>query len=235
MGRAHQYRSVLLFLGIFIAGSAMAQSPSYTTDTLIVSDHFDHGFDSNRWIIEKSDAAEEKVAVQDGKLLLDTYGGATVWLKKELSGNYLIRFRRKIIIGNGKNDRLSDCNQFWMATDPLHNKLFQRKGAFNEYDSLSMYYVGMGGNYNTTTRFRKYDGKGEKKIIGEYTDSLHLLQPNKEYLIEIIIKDGTSTFKVDGQVYFSYKDPSPLLRGWFAFRSTRSRQEIDDLEVYRIK
>jgi hypothetical protein len=235
MYSTRHYNLLLLLPSFLMMQSAGAQLPSYTTDTLIVRDNFNMAFDSSRWLVEKPPATEEKVTVQDGKLLFDTYGGATVWLRKELSGNYLIRFRRKIIIGDGKNDRLSDCNQFWMATDPLHNKLFQRKGAFNEYDSLSMYYVGMGSNYNTTTRFRRYDGKGEKKILAEYADSLHLLQPNKEYLIEIIVKDGVSAFKVDGQVYFSFNDPEPLRRGWFAFRSTRSRQEIDDLEIYRIR
>jgi hypothetical protein len=201
---------------------------------LMFKDDF-NTLDSTKWIIEKSSAPGDKVIVQNGKLLLDTYGGATVWFREELSGNYLIRFKRKIIMENGKNDRLSDCNQFWMASDPLQNRMFKREGAFNEYDSMRMYYVGMGGNYNATTRFRRYDGRGEKRVIGEYTDSLHLLQPNKEYLIEILVKNGVSEFRVDGQTWFSYADPEPLIHGFFAFRSTRSRQEIDDLEIYLIR
>lgn len=225
--------AIICFVVSVLCCSAVRSQTAYKTGDIIVADHFDKSIDTNRWAIEKPSKPEEKVTVQDGKLLLDTYDGATVWLRQELKGNYLIRFRRKIIMANGKNDRLSDCNQFWMATDP-QNKFFQRKGDFNEYDSLSMYYVGMGGNYNTTTRFRRYDGKGEKKILAEYSDSSHLLQPNKEYLIEIIVKDGVSTFKVDGQVYFSFKDPAALTHGFFAFRSTRSRQEIDDFEIFRI-
>lgn len=228
-------RTVLTIMSCLItAVYSHAQDVTFIKDSLLFRDDFDKT-PSTDWIIEQSDAAGEKVARENGKLLFDTYGGVTAWYKQELSGNYYIRFIRKIIVAGGKNDRLSDCNQFWMATDPLHNKLFQRKGAFNEYDSLSMYYVGMGGNYNTTTRFRRYDGKGDKKIVGEFTDSLHLLQANKEYLFEIIVKNGTSLFKVDGQTYFSFTDTLPLTHGWFAFRSTRSRQEIDDFEVWRIR
>jgi hypothetical protein len=211
-----------------------AQPVSYAIESTIFKDEF-NTLDSANWIIEKSPTPGDKVIVQNGKLLLDTYGGATVWLRRQLTGNYLIRFKRKIIMENGKNDRLSDCNQFWMASDPLQHRMFKREGAFNEYDSMRMYYVGMGGNYNNTTRFRRYDGRGEKRIIGEYADSLHLLQPNKEYVIEILVKGGASEFRVDGQTWFSYTDPEPLTHGFFAFRSTRSRQEIDQIEIYLIK
>lgn len=216
------------------AAIVSAQEISVKKDSLIFRDDFNTA-DTSNWMIEKNNSPNEIVARRNGKLLFDTYGGVTAWFVHELTGNYYIRFKRTIIINGGKNDRLSDCNVFWMATDPLHNWSFKRKGDFGEYDSLSMYYVGMGGNYNTTTRFRRYDGKGEKKIIGEFTDSLHLLQANKEYLFEIIVKDGRTQFKVDGQSYFYFTDPQPLSQGWFALRSTRSRQEIDDLEIWRIK
>ena len=232
---ARLLRIVFLLTAIFLSPIIFSQQLSYSADTLILKERFDKELDNRQWIIEKSASPGDKAVVQEGKLLLDTYGGVTAWLAQELQGNYLIRFKRKIIMTGAQNDRLSDCNQFWMATDPFSDKLFYRKGGFSEYDSLRMYYVGMGGNYNSTTRFRRYDGKGEKMIIGEFTDSLHLLQPNKEYLFEIICKEGHILFKVDGEIYFTYKDPQPLTHGWFAFRSTRSRQEIDDLEIWRIK
>ena len=226
-------RIVICFITSLLFTVKQIAAQEFVKDSLIFNDDFNKAR-TDHWIIEKTDSAQEKAIIENGKLLFDTYGGVTAWYKQELSGNYYIRFKRTIIMKGGKNDRVSDCNLFWMATDPLHNKLFQRKGAFNEYDSLSMYYVGMGGNYNSTTRFRKYDGKGDKKILGEFTDSPHLLQANKEYLFEIIVKNGTTQFKVDGQVYFSFTDPQLLTHGWFAFRSTRSRQEIDDLEIWRI-
>ncbi|KAI9459589.1 hypothetical protein F5148DRAFT_1287118 [Russula earlei] len=141
--------------GLLAGAAAHSQTPpAYTVDTLIYSTGFTNAGDMHDWIVEKSPADSERVIIQNNQLLLDTYGGATVWYKQELQGNILISFKRKVVMQGGRNDRLSDFNQFWMATDPLQHKLFKRKGAFNEYDSLSMYYIGMGGNYNTTTRFR---------------------------------------------------------------------------------
>ena len=129
---------------------------------------------------------------------------------------------------------LSDLNQFWMANDPA-GKMFRRTGGFREYDSLLMYYVGMGGNYNKTTRMRRYDGKGTLEIVGEYTDSAHLLKPNHWYHIDIITRKGINRFIVDGVTYFEYEDKNQIASGWFAFRSTKSRQRIDNLKIYAIE
>lgn len=219
---------ILSLLFIICFSTAEAQK-----DTLLFEDNFSSSLDTTHWLIEKQKADSEIVVVKNGKLLMDTYGGATIWYKKELQGNIRITYKRKVIIDGGKNDRLSDLNQFWMATDP-NKKMFTRHGGFAEYDSLNMYYVGMGGNYNKTTRFRKYNA-GDKKIVGEFSDSLHLLQPNKEYFIEITVKDGVATFAVDGAVYFKWKDEQPFMHGYFAIRSTRSRQQIDDVKIYQLQ
>ena len=220
--------SLLLFYSVFVH----AQS-SQSVDSLLFEDQFSTP-DISNWIIEKSPADSEIVRVKDGRLLIDTYGGATIWYKKELSGNIMISYKRKVIVNSGKNDRLSDLNQFWMATDPDPTAMFKRSGGFAEYDSLNMYYVGMGGNYNKTTRFRKYYA-GDKKIIAEYADSAHLLQANKEYSIEIRMKDGLVEFRVDGIIFFSWQDADPFTHGYFGIRSTRSRQEIDDVKIYQLR
>lgn len=212
-----------------------AQVATYKLDTCIYKSNFTTPLDTNIWAIEKLPTSTEIVTCTDGKLLLDTYGGSTVWFKKLLQGNVLISFKRTVIMQDGKNDRLSDLNIFWMATDSLKNNFFKRKGAFNEYDSLSMYYVGFGGNYNTTTRFRKYTSNGYKQIIDEYTDTKHLLQANKTYSIQIIMLNGLIQFVVDGEVFFSYKDEQPLSNGYFAFRSTRSRQVISNFKVHALQ
>ncbi|MGE5520471.1 MAG: DUF6250 domain-containing protein [Candidatus Dadabacteria bacterium] len=200
---------------------------------LLFSDDFTEPQLNNLWIVETNENILAGVKVTNGKLQLNTNGGITLWYKKKLNGNILIEFDRRIVMEGGVNDRLSDLNQFWMATDPA-NKMFLRKGGFREYDSLRMYYVGMGGNYNTTTRMRRYDGKGKLQIIKEYTDSAHLLRPNKTYHISISSNNGTSTFCVDGHEFFSFKDPEPFLDGWFAIRSTKSRQLIDNLKIWQL-
>ena len=138
-------------------------------------------------------------------------------------------------MNNGKNDRLSDLNQFWMASDPRNPDLFTRTGVFSQYDSLLLYYVGFGGNTNSTTRFRKYNGKGERVLYTDLTDKEHLLQPNKEYTITTIVYNRVTKFFVDGKEFFSFNDPEPLREGYFGFRTTESRHEIDDFKVYQLK
>jgi len=200
---------------------------------LIFHDDFSKTTISDDWIVEKPANETDVCLMVNGQLQLNSAGGVTVWYKHELKGNILIEYDRKVVIDGGNHDRLSDLNQFWMATDPS-NKMFTRKGGFREYDSLQMYYVGMGGNYNTTTRMRRYDGKGTLQIIGEFTDSIHLLQPNKNYHIKIKVENGTSTFSVNDIVFFSFKDNNPLTSGWFAIRSTKSRQLIDNLKIWQL-
>jgi len=93
----------------------------------------------------------------------------------------------------------------------------------------------MGGNYNTTTRMRRYNGNGELKIIGEYKDNAHLLQPNKTYHIKITVQNGTSKFFVDNVLFFEFTDPDPFTKGWFAIRSTKSHQEIDEVKIWALE
>jgi rhamnogalacturonan endolyase len=92
----------------------------------------------------------------------------------------------------------------------------------------------MGGNTNKTTRFRKYIGDGTKPLIQEYTDAAHLLQANRTYHIRIIVKNGNTSYWVDGQCYFTYADPKLLTEGYFGFRSTWSRQQIKNFRVYQL-
>lgn len=200
---------------------------------LIFEDNFSAEKLSDQWIIEKNERDSNACSVINGQLQLNTEGGITLWYKHELTGNIQIEYDRTIVMEGGKHDRLSDLNQFWMATDP-QNKLFTRKGGFREYDSLQMYYVGMGGNYNTTTRMRRYDGSKNLQIVGEFTDSNHLLKPNIKYHVVVKSENEVNSFAVNGETYFSFKDASPFTHGWFAIRSTKSRQLIDNVKIWQL-
>ncbi len=200
---------------------------------LLFADDFNKDSISSNWIKETTAIKGSSVSIQRGKLVLDTENGVTLWYKQKLKGNIEIEYTRTVIIDSGRNDRLSDLNQFWMATDP-QQKMFSHKGGFKEYDSLQMYYVGMGGNYNTTTRMRRYDGKGELKIVGEFKDSAHLLKANIPYRIKISFINGTSKFFVNDELYFEFTDAAPFIEGWFAIRSTKSRQVIDDVKIWKL-
>lgn len=201
--------------------------------TLVYADDFSSRSLSANWVVEQNGKEKNVCTVVEGGLQFNSDAGVTAWYKYELAGDILIEYDRAVMVDSGVHDRLSDLNQFWMATDP-QQKLFTRKGGFREYDSLRMYYVGMGSNYNTTTRMRRYDGKGNLQIVGEYTDSLHLLTANRIYHVEIAVRKGTSSFTVNGKTFFTYTDPQPLTHGWFALRSTRSRQVIDNLKIWKL-
>jgi hypothetical protein len=205
----------------------------YTKEKLIYEDNFDHGI--KNWVVETPGSPYSKVGTKNGKLVIDVDHGATVWFNKKLSGNILIEYYRKVILNDRHNDRLSDLNQFWMATDPRQENVFTRKGNFPEYNSLRLYYAGIGGNTNSTTRFRKYQGDGERTLLFDLQDKQHLLQANKTYFIQIVVYNGTTKVFVDGEQYFSFTDDEPLTEGYFGFRTVKSHQEIDGFKVYRLK
>jgi rhamnogalacturonan endolyase len=202
---------------------------------LVYSSDFTRSLSTTEWVAEIDPQATSTVYTQDGRLILDTKGGVTTWLNKPLKGNIRIEYDREVLVAGGVNDRISDLNQFWMATDPRNKNLFTRTGVLESYDSLRLYYVGMGGNTNSTTRFRKYEGNGDRRLLQEYTDSAHLLLPNKVYHIVTIVKGHETSYWVDGKCYFLYNDPAILSSGYFGFRSTKSRQAIRNLKIYQLK
>ncbi|RXK61767.1 methyltransferase [Lacibacter luteus] len=224
----YRLMSLILALLSFNTNNNVTKEP-----VLIFKDDFSAATLSDKWIIEASENDKDPATIVNGQLQLNTESGITVWYKNELKGNILIEFDRIVVIDGGKHDRLSDLNQFWMATDP-QEKMFTRKGGFREYDSLQMYYVGMGGNYNTTTRMRRYDGNKNLKIVGEFTDAAHLLKPNYRYHVVIKSENGINSFTVNNEMYFSFKDEQPFTKGWFAIRSTKSRQMIDNIKIWQL-
>lgn len=131
---------------------------------------------------------------------------------------------------------MSDVNCFWMASDPKAPDALpaRRTGRFTDYDSLRTYYVGMGGNDNTTTRFRRYIGDGTKPLLPEHDlrDKKFLLEPNRTYRLRIVVREGGRTeFWRDDEAILSFTDPAPLTRGWFALRTVKSHLEIRDFRV----
>lgn len=203
---------------------------------LIFSDDFTKPLDAKVWIaeIEPKPGAVSTVTTKNGAMVLDTKGGVTVWLNKVLKGNIQIEYDRVVLVDSGRNDRLSDLNQFWMATDPANANLFTRDGKFEAYDNMQLYYVDMGGNTNKTTRFRKYLVNGTKPVIKEYLDAWHLLQAGKTYHIKIVVNKGSTSYWVNGECFFDYADPELLTSGYFGFRSTWSRQEVRHLRLYQL-
>lgn len=188
---------------------------------------------SATWAIELQDKAASSIKPYGDSLLIDSKAGATVWLKKKLSGNIVIEYDRKVLMNDSVlNKRLSDVNQFWMATDLGNKDPFHFSGRFADYDQLSLYYFGFGGNSNKTTRFRKYQN-GNRTLLKEYKDKAHLLISDKTYHIKTAVVGNHVLVWIDGQLYFNYTDNKVLGEGYFGFRLTWSAQLISNFVVYR--
>ena len=216
----------------FAAAMALGCTAWGERGALLHADDFDKPLAG--FVAEYANKPGNLVASRDGRLTIDVDGGATVWYDKPLHGNVVISYTRRVVMAGGPNDRLSDLNQFWMARDPRNAHLFTRGGSFEDYDDLELYYVGVGGNTNTTTRMRRY-GAGQRALLHEYLDPAHLLQPNRDYRIEIAVYNGCTRMLVDGAEWFNYRDPQPHAYGYFGFRTTWSHQTIDHFKIHQLQ
>ena len=230
---------LVLFAGAGAGAEApgfASPDPRFTVGALVASDDFTRGTGSWKAELEKGGT----VSAKDGVLRIDVPGGSSVWFKEPFSGPVLITYEATAIARGGPNDRVSDLNCFWMATDPRANGNFlqvPRSGAFADYDQLRCYYVGLGGNSNTTTRFRRYIGKaGNRPLLPEHDlgGADVLLKPNAAQRIVLIAAGPHVAYYRDGIRLFGYEDPEPYIRGWFAFRTVTSHFEIRDFRVYEL-
>ena len=194
--------------------------------------------DLRAWAVEQLPGG--KVASRDGALVINDVGGTTVWLREKLTAPVVISYEATVVVQGGPQDRLSDLNCFWMASDPRSpgtppfDAALKRSGKFSDYESLHLYYVGYGGNTNSTTRFRRYDATPARPLLPEHdlSDKKFLLQPNHAYRIELTaLPDGTVQYRRDGELIFDFRDPAPLRTGWFAFRTVRSHLVIRDFKI----
>ena len=182
-----------------------------------------------------------RVTVGAGVLAIEDAGGCTAWWREKLTAPVVISYEVTVVSRGGPHDRVSDMNCFWMATDPrTPENLFApghgRTGKFETYDSLQTYYVGQGGNENTTTRFRRYAGGGAKPLLPEHDrrEPAVLLEGNRPYRLTLMaLADGTARYYRDGELIFEFKDPAPLRAGWFGLRTVNSHLLVRDFSISR--
>ncbi len=189
------------------------------------------------WRVE-SESPDYKVSFRGDTAEVLSPKGLTLWRKEKLKADVAVEYDVCIMDEGNEGDRLSDMNVFWMASDPEAKDIWARadwrSGIFLRCYTLQMYYLGYGGNSNTTTRFRRYTGDGRgvdsadyrPAILKEYTDADHLLKANHWYHLRIETVGGRTRMTVDGECVVDYLDPQPLTEGWFGFRTTWSRIRI---------
>jgi lysophospholipase L1-like esterase len=233
--------AMLVLLAFDTTGVASPEAPAASPDSrfqlagILQQDDFQDGLSG--WTLESEHPAH--VTATGGVLDIDTPAGLTLWFRAELHGPLLIEYEAAAVSSGGPNDRVSDLNSFWMATDPgsTAGPAGRRTGAFGDYNTLRMYYVGLGGNSNTTTRFRRYVASAtERPLLPENDRSSpqDLLRPNQFQRIRIVADDGLIQYYRDDHKLFEYTDSQPYTHGWFAFRTTQSHLRIRHLRVYRL-
>jgi hypothetical protein len=162
------------------------------------------------WRVEAE--APSRVAYTHDGIEINTPKGLTLWYRHHLSGPVRISFDAMPIAQRGPNDTVSDLNAFWMASESDGADPAPRSGRFEDYDTLQTYYVGIGGNRNTTTRLRRYVA----------TPGLRPLIPNRWTHITLIADGATIAVGRDGARLFTLTDNAPYTSGWFGLRTTWS-------------
>jgi hypothetical protein len=185
-------------------------------------------------VIESEQPA--RVTVKAGAVDLDTPAGLTLWFKPRLEGPLEIEFDAVAVSDGGANDQVSDLNVFWMASNRDGTRPFpgQRSGKFADYNDLRTYYVGLGGNRNTTSRFRRYIGDPElRPLLSEHdlVAAEALLVPNTKQTITLVANRHAIEYKREGQALFRLHDHEPYTHGWFAIRTTWSHLRISRLRI----
>lgn len=202
--------------------------------TIMLTTIFCHDIKAQDWKVE-TESSEATVTWKNGTCDIFAPKGLTLWFNHRMEGNTVIEYeamivadkRLRAVIPSSDNPkpqpRISDLNCFWMA-----DKCGGCGGRFLDNYALSLYYMGYGGNYNTTTRFRRYNGDARgvtdaeyrPRILKEYTDEAHLLKANHWYKIRLEQIDGRVRYYSDGELLVDYVDPQPLTSGYFGFRTT---------------
>lgn len=215
-------------------GPALAVQAAVAPDQLLFEDRFNS---LKNWFVELEKPG--LVSAEGGVLKIDVPAGCTLWLKQELTSPVRIEYEATMIKAGGPNDRVSDLNCFWMATDARSpDNLFatRRSGKFADYNQLRAYYVGQGGNSNRTTRFRRYIGDPVlRPLLPEHDlkDPAVLLEPNVPQRIRLEARGGTIRYFNNGRLIFNFHDAEPYTHGWFGFRTTWSHVELRNFRVYR--
>ena len=189
------------------------------------------------WVVEQMPGG--RTTERDDVLEIEDAAGCTAWWREKLTGPVEITYDVTVVFAGGPLDRVSDLNCFWMAADPGATTApfvtRRRSGKFPDYDSLFTYYVGCGGNENTTTRFRRYDGTAARPLLPEHDlrEKKFLLEPGRTYHIRLVARDGLAEFYRDGEKFFSCRDPAPLASGWFAIRTVKSHLIVRHVTIRR--
>lgn len=197
------------------------------------------GKDLDQWVNEQMPGGSVKIV--HGVLDIEDKNGCTLWFRKKLKAPLMVEYEATVIDRGGTCDGVSDLNCFWMANDPLSPDDFfartnERSGKFQDYDHLSLYYVGLGAHDNTRTRFRRYDGQGNRPLLEAHdlTDRKYLITPNNLNHIRIIVLENRILFYRNDTLFYDVHDQNPYHEGHFGLRTWVNHMQIDNFKAYKL-
>lgn len=238
---------IIAFISLVSVLSASAQE----TKTVVINDTLsveasliyadDFTDNLSNWIPQFEDP-ESSLHFRNGKMEIDADRGCTLWFPKKLEGPLIIEYDAVMIDEGGKNDRVSDLNCFWMASDPANPDNFfvnilNQKGGLGDYNYLQLYYVGFGGNKNSSTRFRRYPGDGTRPMLPEHdlTEAEYLLKGSVVNHVRIINYGGMVQYYHNDNLVFDFHDNEPFSSGHFGLRTTINHMSFDNFKVYSLE
>ena len=220
--------------------AALASTPvaARAARKMLYRDDFSHGLD--QWQLEAA-SPQARVSAAQGVLDIDTPAGLTLWFRQPLKGPVAIAYDVRAVQAGGPQDAVSDVNAFWMAQDPAvpgrSALAARRSGVFEDYDSLRTYYVGIGGNRNSTTRMRRYVGRaGDRPLLPAHdrTDPAAMLTPNRWFHLRLIADGAHIAVERDGETLFAMTDRHPYRSGHFGVRTTQSHIQLSKFSITRL-
>ena len=231
----HSLKGFLVLLGLLFSCAV----PKEKEEVLYAFD-FGQAADLGYFKAE-TEVGDSEVGIAGDALDIDAVKGATVWFTKKLTAPIRIEYTAVVVDNDGPNDRVSDLNCFFMAIDPrCPSDIFScadsvRTGIFGDYHDLRTYYVGYGGNGNTTTRMRRYPGYTRlRPMLPEHDlGPPNRIVANKPIKVAITVKGNRATYAHDGITVFEMNDDLPYHEGWFAFRTVRNHMQIRDFKVVK--
>ena len=195
-----------------------------------------HILSKENWIVEQQ--PDGVVHFNNSTIEINDAKGCTVWYRHKLKSPIKIDYEVIVIDSGGVYDRVSDLNCFWMANDPKQpNNFFEnsknRAGIFNNYHSLTQYYVGLGGHNNSKTRFRRYNGNQNRPLLPEHdlSGSEFMIQPNKSNFITIEVTQNGTRYLRNQKVVFTLKDTMAYKQGYFGFRTVNNHMLIKSFKI----
>lgn len=245
----HTHYHLLSALLLLLTGAIAQAQPALQLDSDLNRQDF-----AKHWTIE-SESPDYQVTFLGDTLEVTSPKGMTIWRNEKMVGRTVIEYDACLMDEGKATDRPSDLNCFWMASDPqvkeknaegsIFKRLRERQGTFRHSYTLQLYYMGYGGNSNTTTRFRRYHAEARNNaeamtltteqlpaILTEYTDAAHLNQANRWRHIRLEADGVRVRYFIDGECIVDYRDPQPLTEGWFGLRTTWSRLRVTNFSCH---